>query len=75
MGFATFGDLIDESYDDYWMEHERVLAAARSLEQLSHQNINLLYEKAMPIIKHNQSVMLSGLLGSEARSFIDGLAA
>ena len=73
MGFRTFNDLFDESYDDYPLVHERVNAATETLKKLSKTNLDLLYEKAAPILYHNQALMTSGLLCGEAKGFIDGL--
>ena len=75
LGFLTFDGLFDESYDDFTLIHERVNAAMELLGELSKTNLDLLYEKAAPILYHNQAVMKSGLLCAKARGFIEGLAA
>ena len=75
LGFATFGDLFDESYDDYPLIHERILKAVELLSELSRTDMDALYEKARPMLYHNQQLMLSGHLTARAHGFIEGLAA
>ena len=74
LGFKTFDGIFDESYDNLPTMPERVIAAMNLLIELSNTNLDLLYEKAAPILHHNQALMVSRAFASEARGFIKGLA-
>ena len=55
-GFQTFGDIWDETYDDEIDDHRRldkISQLLKSIDQLNSQELQGLYEKAMPIVKHN----------------------
>ena len=74
LGFKTFDGIFDESYDNLPTMPERVISAMNLLIELSNTNLDLLYEKAAPILHHNQALMVSRAFASEARGFIKGLA-
>ena len=54
MGFQTFHEFIDESYDDYESQFERVDKMIQTLIDLSKEQMHLFYRKIMPILTHNQ---------------------
>lgn len=62
LGFKTFGDYIDESYDDITDETHRLKAAvdvALDLARMSHSDHIALMTKVKPILEHNQQVFYS----------------
>jgi hypothetical protein len=54
IGFETFYEFIDESYDKYESQYERVDKMIQTLIELSKENMYLLYKKILPILTHNQ---------------------
>ena len=55
-GFITFGNIIDESYDKEPDDEKRLkmaLAEVKKLNALNMNEIKNLYEKIMPVLKHN----------------------
>ena len=62
-GFQTFGDLWDESYDDECDDDRRIEKIADlliSLDRLSDYEKQNLYQRAIPIIKHNHEHFYNG---------------
>jgi len=62
-GFRTFDTLWDESYDDepdMARRIERIGALLRDLDQLSQTERQALYERAIPIVRHNYEHFYSG---------------
>jgi hypothetical protein len=57
-GFQTFGSVIDESYDDISDTQKRFAAAWQQVEYLAHSNISDVYDKILPVLEHNQRLML-----------------
>ena len=57
-GFQTFGSVIDESYDDIQDTRQRFAAAWQQVEYLSRVNMIDIYEKILPVLEHNQRLML-----------------
>jgi hypothetical protein len=55
-GFITFGNIIDESYDQEQDDEKRLAMALAEVKKLNRLNMNEmknLYEKVMPILAHN----------------------
>lgn len=59
LGFQTFGTIIDESYDDIQDDESRWNLALKQVIWLSQQDPVQIYQKALPILEHNQNLMLS----------------
>ena len=73
IGFETFHEYIDESYDSYESEVERVDKMIDTLIVLSNEKMNSLYQKIRPILIHNQMLMRNiHQMTSELRSFLVG---
>jgi hypothetical protein len=53
LGFKTFGDIIDESYDDYFHLQDRVRAMVDQLESIVAQGAQRFYQQALPVLEHN----------------------
>lgn len=56
IGFKTFGDFWDESYDDLqgYDRLEAIFKLILEIEKWSIDQINLVYNNMLPVIKHNQ---------------------
>ena len=59
LGFQTFGNIIDESYDSIDNNSERWQQAWNQVEWLNQQPQELVLEKIRPIVEHNFSVMMN----------------
>lgn len=59
LGFETFGSVIDESYDDIEDDHVRWETALAQAQQLARQDPKQVYQKILPVLEHNQRLMLS----------------
>ena len=62
-GFKTFGDIWDESYDDETDDIVRIEKIAKLLKQLDDLSIDQkqeLFRKALPIIQHNWNHFYKG---------------
>lgn len=55
LGFETFGDIIDESYDNCVIDSQRFCHALEQLQYLSQQNHVKIYEKILSKLKHNHN--------------------
>ena len=53
LGFATFGDIIDESYDECLVDSQRFSKALEQLRYLSQQDPVKVYQKILPRLQHN----------------------
>jgi hypothetical protein len=53
LGFATFSDVIDESYDSILDPTERFTKAFEQVRWLFDQNHQLLHQRLQPIVEHN----------------------
>ena len=56
LGYKTFGDYWDESYDNIEDDEERLkqaLQSAKTLIQLSHGQLHKLTKEVLPILRHN----------------------
>lgn len=75
IGFETFHEFIDESYDTYDNEVERVDKMIDTLMSLEKEkNIPALYQRIQPILVHNQMLMRSiQKMTGEIRSLMIGL--
>lgn len=58
LGFKTFGDFIDESYDDCDTVQERVDIISKNLERLDMTNSKKFYEDSKEICQHNQNHLM-----------------
>jgi hypothetical protein len=59
LGFETFGDVIDESYDTTPNSTERFPQAFDQLLALRNQNHHALYQKLQPRLQHNHDHLMS----------------
>jgi hypothetical protein len=59
LGFKTFGDVIDESYDDELDDLVRWAKAWIQVKWLSEQPQELILERIRPVVEHNARVMLT----------------
>lgn len=60
-GFETFGKWWDESYDNIQDPQDRFLAVCRSIESLTDQpieNMRSMYQDMLPILQHNQTLLI-----------------
>jgi len=57
-GFKTFGDIIDESYDEIENNEQRWEYAWKSIENLSQLNQSYVLEKIKPIVEHNFNYLM-----------------
>ena len=53
LGFETFGDIVDESYDNNVLDFDRFKQASDQLIYLSQQDPVKIYQKVLPRLKHN----------------------
>ena len=61
LGFRTFGDVIDESYDVELNDFERMLKVIKEIKKISQLNdteVKEFIRNVSPIVKYNQVVML-----------------
>ena len=61
LGFKTFPEMFDESYDEIENDFERmtfVLSELKRLCEMSNKELHKLYIKCLPAIKHNQKVLM-----------------
>ena len=66
-GFKTFGDIWDESYDDELddvLRLEKIAKLLHDLDSLSTSELQSLYQRAMPAIKHNYEHFYGGTFES-----------
>lgn len=66
LGFQTFSDVIDESYDSITspqMRLEHVLREIKRLNSLSSREIHQIYKKLIPRLRSNQRVLRQDLFG------------
>ena len=59
LGFLTFQDIINESYDSIKDNKARWDAALKQLDWLCFQDANYIKEKIKPIVEHNKKLLLS----------------
>lgn len=58
-GFKTFGDIIDESYDNEVDDQTRWQKAMHQVKYLTTQNPKQIQAKIKDVVKHNQQLMLT----------------
>jgi hypothetical protein len=58
MGFETFGDVLDESYDTVCDNTTRWSLAIDQITHICKQDPLLLYQKILPVLQHNQQHLL-----------------
>jgi hypothetical protein len=59
LGFKTFSDIIDESYDDELDDLVRWAKAWQQVKWLSEQPQEAILEQIRPVVEHNARVMLT----------------
>lgn len=59
LGFATFSDVIDESYDTIKDDKARYQAAMDQVKYLCNQDQTKIYEKIKPVLEHNHNRIMS----------------
>lgn len=57
LGFETFGNIIDETYDSNTIDKERFKLAMQQVHALSWENPDHVYELARPTLEHNHHHM------------------
>jgi hypothetical protein len=80
-GFKTFDTLWDESYDleldDQWRMY-KIAQVLKNLDDMSNQQRQELFERAIPIVKHNYDHFYGGgfekILWTELDNMLTGLA-
>ncbi len=63
MGYKTFGNYIDESYDDIEDDEERIRCVTKimlDLARMSHSHHMAMTKALTPILKHNQNLFMHG---------------
>lgn len=59
LGFKTFDELVDESYDHTWDLESRIKKITKEMERLSNLDQHDLYVRAQPILEHNHQLLMS----------------
>jgi hypothetical protein len=62
LGFKTFSDMFDESYDSIendWDRYEAVMSLVETLCKMDYNELKSKYEKSFEVILHNQRVFLN----------------
>jgi len=59
IGFSTFGDIIDESYDLEINDYKRYKMAFDQVRRLCEMDQEAVYEMIRPIVEHNHSLIMS----------------
>lgn len=62
LGYETFGDWIDESYDKIKNDEDRMFecfALAYEINQKSHEDLITMTKEMIPVLAHNQQVLLN----------------
>jgi len=59
LGFKTFHDILDETYDSIQDDEERWSRALDQVAWISAQDPQEIYQKALPVLLHNQQLMLA----------------
>ena len=62
LGFKTFSDIFDESYDNIendWDRYEAVMSLVETLCKMDYIELKSKYEKSFEVILHNQRVFLN----------------
>ena len=75
-GFKTFEDIWDESYDDEpddMLRLEKIAKLLHHLDSLSVDKLQLLYQQAMPTIKHNYEHFYGGAFESVLWNELTGM--
>jgi hypothetical protein len=57
LGFETFSNIIDESYDEDLVDLERYKKAWAAMISLTYQDPKVVYEKMRPVLEHNRRHM------------------
>ena len=69
IGFKTFDNMFDESYDDEMDDLKRYNMVLNEIERLckcTHEDLQIMYNDSIDIFLHNQQVMLN-----ETKTFLD----
>ena len=74
LGFKTFNDIIDETYDDIEDDNTRFKLVCEQIKYLTEQPQDKILEKIRPIAEHNRQIMLTtdwyGIFSKRLREFL-----
>ena len=59
IGFQTFGNVIDESYDQIPDNQQRWSAAFEQVKKLCNMDQQEVFEKISPVVEHNYSLLMN----------------
>jgi len=59
LGFKTFDGIIDERYDEVFVQEERILSAFQQVEKLCELPQKEILEKIRPIVEHNYNLLIN----------------
>jgi hypothetical protein len=59
LGFQTFSNVIDESYDSIYNDHDRWSAAFEQVQRLCKMDQQEVFEKIAPIVEHNYNLLMN----------------
>lgn len=59
LGFQTFGNVVDESYDLIYNDYERWSAAFEQVQRLCQLNQSQVFEKIAPVVEHNYNLLMN----------------
>jgi len=71
LGFMTFGNIIDESYDDIPYDQERWTRAMDQVKWLSTQDQESVLKEIYPIVSHNYNLMMDTNWYKEAMKLLE----
>jgi len=74
LGYKTFDNIIDESYDDVGLDQERLFTATRTIISFLNrpeEEISNDYKKVIPIIEHNRDLLFKQTLKYKMQKFFD----
>lgn len=59
LGFKTFHEHFDESYDDCLNLHDRIQKIVSTLKQIKNMDADALYKDTVPIRRHNRELFFN----------------
>lgn len=72
LGFETFPDIIDESYDERENHIERASDVVHAIKALEKEDPRKVFDKVKPRLLHNQQMMSVERLSNDARQYLLG---
>lgn len=72
LGFETFPDIIDESYDERENHIERASDVVHALKALEKEDPRKIFDKVKARLLHNQQMMTVERLSNDARTYLSG---